>query len=429
MANDRTVPAATPAAPAAPTPRAGAGGSGAPSFVELLEGAYGQAETFADKVVPVVRAQPEATLPVLVRAFESSNVVAKNLVADLFRGPLREAAPRVLLPELDGPNAERFSWASILLADLQCPEAVPPLVRALSGRPTPTVLAALRALARFDRPEAREAILGFFLTARDEVQIASSIRILAGLATWLVPKLLERYPALDNPRRAWVLKFLAEIGADEALTTFAGTLATDPCELGLFCIKGLGKIGTAPAVQALVPLLGHPEWFLRKKAVEALGQAKTAEAVAPLIKALTDPSVQVRAAAVESLSKVGGRGPAIIVEALAKATHEQKIGLIRAMGQIRDRAFLPVLVKTLENRRLLFFSLDALGDLGLPEASEALQPFLDDPEWFNRMNALEALAKLKLSNIADLAQSCLEDPNDMVRNAASRIMSQHHKAG
>ncbi|RCK74623.1 MAG: hypothetical protein OZSIB_0110 [Candidatus Ozemobacter sibiricus] len=411
-----------------PVPRPESAGPGGASFVELLERAFGQPETFAATVLPEVRARPEQTLPVLLRVFDSPNVVAKNLVADLFRGPLREAGRPLLLAELSSGAAERFYWASVILADLQVGDAVPLLVKALTGRPTPTVLAALRALARFDRPEAREAILAFFLTARDEVQLSSSIRILEGLAGFLVPRLLERFAGLDQARQAWVLKFLAETGAPAALEVFSQTLARDPCTLGVFCIRGLGRIGTPAAVAALTQHLGHREWFLRKKVVEALGQAKTVEAIPPLIAALTDAAVQVRAAAIESLSKVGGLAPRLMIEAFDRAPPVQKIGLIRAMGQIGDRAFLPVLVGALQDRSLLFFGLDALGDLGQPEGAEALRPFLTDAEWFNRMNALEALAKLDPPNLADLAQTCLQDPNDMVRNAAARILARARPA-
>ncbi len=412
----------------APQKATGSPVNGGPGFVELLERAFGQPDTFAATVLPEVRARPDQTLPVLVRVFESPNVVAKNLVADLFRGPLREPGLPLLLAELGNGQAERFLWASVVLADLQVAEAVPPLVKALSERPTPTVLAALRALARIDRPEAREAILEFFLTARDEVQVSSSIRILEGLSGFLVPRLLERFPRLDQARKAWVLKFLAETGAPAALEVFSQTLASDPCALGLFCTKGLGRIGTPPAVEALTRHLGHREWFLRKKVVEALGQAKAVEAIPPLITALTDASVQVRAAAIESLSKVGRLAPRQMIEAFGRAGHVQKIGLIRAMGQIGDRAFLPVLVAALENRNLLFFGLDALGDLGQPEGADALRPFLKDAEWFNRMNALEALAKLNPPTLADLAQTCLQDPNDMVRHAAARILGRARPA-
>jgi len=393
------------------------------SFAELLEDAFGNPETFAQKVLPAIKAGPDANISTLVKVFDSSDVVAKNLVADLFRGPLKDSCIRYLLPELSPAHSERFLWASIILADNQIPEALPGLIKILGGAPAPVVLAALKAISRYDRPEAKDAIVEFYLSSGDEVQLSSSIRIISSIAPYMVPKMIERFPRLDKSRKAWVLKFLAEIGSELALGVFADALSRDPCELGVFCIKGLGKIGSAAAVQALVTQLGNKEWFIRKKVVEALGQTHSQTALLPLIGALLDPSVQVRAFAVESLTKVGKLEPALMVDAIGKADHNQKVGLIRAMGQIKERVFLEPLVKTLEDRSLLFFALDSLGDLGFPEAEHALEPFLKDSEWFNRLNALESLAKLHASNLLSWAKNCVEDPNDMVRHAAARIIS------
>ena len=235
---------------------------------------------------------------------------------------------------------------------------------------------------------------------------------------------MDQLPSLSGERRAWVVKFLAEAGYPPALEVFRRTLVGDPLDLGHFAISGLGKIGSAQAVAVLVEHgMGQKEWFLRKRTVDALGQCRVPEAVAPLIEALTDGSVQVRTAAVESLSKVGHLALEQLISSLQKAGQERKIGLIRTLGQIRDKRNVEPLVRTLQDRSTLFFSLDAIGDLGFVEASSALVPFLKDGEWFNRLNALEALAKMNASGLRDLAHDCLDDPNDMVRNAAQRILS------
>jgi len=245
------------------------------------------------------------------------------------------------------------------------------------------------------------------------------------LADRLAPHLLARLDSLATDRRAWVIKYLAEAGFTAALEVFRKSLIDRPLDLGPFAITGLGKIGTVEAVGTLVKNgMKQSEWFLRKRTVDALGQCCVQEAIQPLIEALTDGSVQVRTAAVESLSKVGHLDLSLLIAALQKGGQDSKIGLIRALGQIRDKRNVEPLVKTLQDRTTLFFSLDAIGDLGFVEASPALIPFLKDGEWFNRLNALEALAKINAPGLRDLAHDCLEDANDMVRNAAQRILSQ-----
>jgi HEAT repeat protein len=69
----------------------------------------------------------------------------------------------------------------------------------------------------------------------------------------------------------------------------------------------------------------------------------------------------------------------------------------------------------------LFFSIDALGDLGFAQAEAPLRKLLKNDVWFNRLNALEALAKLNIQGIVQISSEAMQDENDMVRNSAMRI--------
>jgi HEAT repeat protein len=97
------------------------------------------------------------------------------------------------------------------------------------------------------------------------------------------------------------------------------------------------------------------------------------------------------------------------------------------MGQLKNSKFIEPLVKALQDRNTLFFTVDALGDLGFAEAQTPLKRLLKDDLWFNRLNALEALSKLPIDNLFALAREALKDENDMVRNAASRIIASQNK--
>ena len=142
-----------------------------------------------------------------------------------------------------------------------------------------------------------------------------------------------------------------------------------------------------------------------------------------LPRMLNDESVQVRAAAVESLSKVGSLKPDLLIQKLEKAGKVFKINLVRAMGQLKNEKFVKPLVEVLKDRDTLFFSIDAIGDLGFQQAEFSLRRLLKDEVWFNRLNALEALAKLQISELGTIAQEAAQDENDMVRNAAGRILA------
>ena len=79
-------------------------------------------------------------------------------------------------------------------------------------------------------------------------------------------------------------------------------------------------------------------------------------------------------------------------------------------------------IKNKMYRNSLFYAIDAVGDLGFPQAEFALRRLLKDDIWFNRLNALEALAKLNIRDLKKFAQEAENDENDMVRNSASRIL-------
>ncbi|HNV71844.1 MAG TPA: HEAT repeat domain-containing protein, partial [Candidatus Ozemobacteraceae bacterium] len=215
-----------------------------------------------------------------------------------------------------------------------------------------------------------------------------------------------------------------EAGSPQTLNLFSTTLKKEPNDFGLFCIEGLGNIGSPEAAQIIGTELKNPEWFIRKRLVVALGRCNCPGAVPFLIDALADESVQVRASAIEGLSQVGCHDIPLMIRELEKtSSRERRIGLIRALGTMKDRAVLAPLIKTLADRTTLFVSLDVLGDLGFPEAAESLIPFLRDSEWFNRLNAIEALGKLPLPHLKQMVEPCREDANDMVRHAVARILS------
>lgn len=390
---------------------------------ELLEKAYANPETFAERVLPQIRQNMSEAVPVLLQIFDGSNAVAKSLVADLFKGPLRESAPAALIGELNDRRPDRFIWAAQILAELRHQPAIEPLILALASKNIPVAVAAIKSLVIFSTPAAHKALTDFLLKCPDEVKLAAAEKVLASVVELLSPALLKEYEQLGNDRKAWILKFLAEAGAVQALPQFISALDKDPLGLGLYGVKGLGVVGSEEAVAVLEKHLKNPEWFLRKRIVEALGQAKAPNAVPPLVRSLVDPAVQVRSGTIEALSKVGHLDIPYLIKQLESGDRDLKVNLIRVMGHIHDIRLLGPMVKNLSDRSMLVFSLDALGDLGFTEAAPSIEPFLTDKEWFNRLNAIEALGKLPLPNLYALAETLLEDENDMVRNSAKRIMA------
>jgi HEAT repeat protein len=393
------------------------------AWQELIDRAALNSPEAAGRLVEAVKSLGSNSFPAIIRTFEGgSEVSTKRFLADLFLGPLRSFAKEAFLPALNRPDSGVFPWAAEILAGLKEPLAVPGLQQGLSATKPDAIVASLRGLAEFDDPAILKSLIDFMLSRTEWNYLAAAMRYLLPHGPRIAPQLRERFSGLPREKQAWIVKILAELGDGDSLPVFAEILNKQPLELGLFGVAGLGRIGTPAAVEVLQKTLASPEWFLRKRVVNALGNARCPEAIGPLIRALTDESVQVRMSAIESLSRVAPLDLEAVIAQLSGAGHELKIGLIRVLGQIRDPRVVAPLAKTLEDRTTLFFSIDALGDVGLPEATPAVERFLKDAEWFNRLNALEALGKIRPPHLRSIAEGSLNDPNDMVRNAATRIL-------
>ncbi len=399
-------------------------GAATTEFLQVLQQAIAHPQSLLTMVEPFLARDADSCIPHLIQVFDTTEMAAKRAIADVFLGPLRARAAGSLLPYLSQGNVDRYFWAAEVLGEMLEPQALPLLIKGLSGTHKSVVIASVKGVARYRTEDAFASLIKFFSTCRDEVFLSASLRFLVPLKEDLVPRLLPTFSAQDRFRKAWLLKYFAETGASQALQLFSTTLKKEPNDFGLFCIEGLGNIGSSEAAQIIGKELDNPEWFIRKRLVVALGRCGCPDSVPYLISALADESVQVRASAIEGLSQVGRHDiPRMVKELESTTSRERRIGLIRALGAMKDRSVLTPIIKTLTDRSTLFVSLDVLGDLGFPEAADSLTPFLRDPEWFNRLNAIEALGKLPLPNLKTIVESCREDANDMVRNAVARILS------
>lgn len=392
-------------------------------FASFLEDALGHAETFFTNVLPRLDKPLPEQMASLCQVLQTGGVVERQLVAKLFTDHLGAAGAEYLKQNLNIAQPKLFVEAAAILGTLKYESAIDNLVKGLTTSAPELVLPTVKAISML--PPSRkvdETLVSFYLEFPDETKLSPSIRYLLNHQKSLVHEMLEKYRALNPDRRMWVLKFLAETGNPEALKLFAEELQAEPLERGLYCIRGLGLIATEAAVEILKKHAGHAEWFIRKRIVEALGATSKASAIEPLLDRLHDESVQVRGAAVESLSKVGNLNPELLVKKLETADKTVRINLVRAMGQLKNEKFVQSLVDILKERETLFFSIDAIGDLGFAQAEFSLRRLLKDEIWFNRLNALEALAKLPIQGLNQIALEASQDENDMVRNAAARIL-------
>ncbi|MBF0407050.1 MAG: HEAT repeat domain-containing protein [Candidatus Riflebacteria bacterium] len=394
-------------------------------FANLLEKSEKEPGGYLQEIAKNVHASPDKYFPLLVSALDNNPVTMTPVLNELFSGHLNKLVSKLVFPLLNDTNLQnRFIWASNFLSENYSDGAAKHLINALSDTKKNIVLAAVKALAALRDADSIRALKDFFINSTDEVQLSASIRYLLPISDRISPEFIQNFDRYPVNRQIWIMKFLSESKVSEAFQIYVKSLREEPLILGIFAVAGLGNIGEERCVEILANVLSHKEWFLRKRAADALGMCHFPSSVPHLVNALTDSSIQIRTSAVESLSKIGNLNLDCLIDGLKNGDHNQKVGLIKAFGQIKSSKLVEPLINILSNRSTLFFSIDALGDIGDQRAVKHLMPFLKDEEWFNRLNALEALGKIRPPDIIETAKKCLEDPNDMVRNSAQRIIQQ-----
>lgn len=394
------------------------------SFSLTLETCLTKPESFIQNIIPELEPITEEKLSALAIILESGSVIDKQNVTKLFIEHLKESGVMYLTKTLDVKRPKLFIASANIIGELHYAPAIEKLKIALSKENPDLVLPAIKAISLLPLSESTvKTLADFYLTFDDEVLLAKSIKYIAVASKTLVPLFLSKYQSLPVERQMWLLDYFSFVADPKSESLLIEEYRNYPDEKGVYCIDGLGRIGSDEAVNALAKGLETSEWFLRKHIVNALGVSDNANAIPPLLKALGDKHVLVRGAAVKSLSLVGNKNPDLLIDCLKTANKQVKTNLVRAMGLLKNEKFVEPLIDVLKERDTLFFSIDAVGDLGFQKAEFALRRLLKDDVWFNRLNALEALAKLDCRELKTFAQEASEDENDMVRNSAARILT------
>ncbi|MDD1652110.1 MAG: HEAT repeat domain-containing protein [Methanomicrobiales archaeon] len=128
-----------------------------------------------------------------------------------------------------------------------------------------------------------------------------------------------------------------------------------------------------------------------------------------LVKALghRDTSVQIRAA--RALGALGPEAVDTLIRALATDDRDLRLGIIEAMGEIRDPSVLDHLLPLLHDRsnEVRWAAALALGQLGDREAVPLLVRSLQDPDRYVRYGAAISLGQLGWEPDADQGRACL----------------------
>jgi len=148
-----------------------------------------------------------------------------------------------------------------------------------------------------------------------------------GAAAAILVALGRRHPealgeALDSERSTGLRRLAAAIAGELRLAEHAEALRAaleDPDdELVARAARGLGMIGDAAALERLLELAAAEDraWFVRLAATGALGEIGDERALAPLERELQEGAWPAQAKAARALRSLGGRGEAVLRQAL-----------------------------------------------------------------------------------------------------------------
>lgn len=258
---------------------------------------------------------------------------------------------------------------------MSTPEAVAQLLQAVDSALVPPAPEELGRLFREIRPEALVALLGW-VEQLESPEVRETV-------TAAIERLAREHPAA-----------LLEALAAEAPTTVVNA------------VRLAGRMQLTSAVAPLGQLLERPEFGIRLAASEALAAIGSPGSLQALVAAVDDAARDVRLAAVRVLGQrrfrnaLGRIESAIDGKALRDADLTEKMAFFEAYGLIGGADAVATLVPILLGRALFRKRHDpeiracaalALGKIGTPEATRALEAARDDKDVLVRNAAVKAL--------------------------------------
>ncbi len=182
---------------------------------------------------------------------------------------------------------------------------------------------------------------------------------------------------------------------------------------------------TAERAPQLVPLLEHPDWWVRHRAVELLSRFDAERVVEGLIRVLGDDNRSVRLAAVQGLDALRNRAA---IPALAAALRDSDLKVqsaaIDALVGFGDASAVPHLLAVLtdESEQARRGAVEVLNAVATTEAIQDLLRALNDADWWVRVRAADALGALGGDKVVDAVLGLLDDAQEFIRRYAVEIL-------
>lgn len=312
--------------------------------------------------------EPEPCLPVLLRLLESRDEAVREAVIQVLLH-LGSSVVSTLLQHLEHELWFVRQALIRVLGSLGSPEALLPLLKALTDRDRDVRVAVALALGQMGDRQAAEPLVKALENGFRDVRAAAAQALAQMNEPWVVDALQTALIEDEAAEvRAEAAHALGQLGAEPALADLLEALAQDEEVLvRVASAEALGQIGHPAAVQGLLAALKDDSSEVGMAAIRALGRLAYPVSLETLAEILEFGTRDLRAATAAAFGEM--RLPdavPLLVEALQDEALAVRQAAVVALGQLADeRACMPLIALLLENQAelnsLLVEALIALG--------------------------------------------------------------------
>lgn len=241
----------------------------------------------------------------------------------------------------------------------------------------------------------------------------------------LVASLHETHPDI----RRHAARKLGESKDPQAVIPLIVALKDSARDVRCEAARSLGKLRDTRAVEPLFTLINNDkENEVQKAAIISLGEIGEKLVVPKLLEFLVQKQFRYHATELVGQTMVE-LDPSIFDSILAYLGngHELNRGVIELLGTLRDnRAVIPLInaIGQTDNDALKASIVHSLGQIGAPEATEAILFALHDQNVWVRKAAAQALGNMKSEQVEGALKLALHDPHLDVRQAARYSLHQ-----
>jgi HEAT repeat protein len=213
------------------------------------------------------------------------------------------------------------------------------------------------------------------------------------MGTKAIPQMLTKLNTRDAREIQTVIDIFKGIGepAVKPLSTYVND--SDPFSRRA-SIRCLEEIKSPLAVSALLTVVNHDDYRTRAAAISALGSIGDVQADDAVMRALTDKNELVATSGAVACGKIKtGINIHLLIGALLHPYYGVRYSAAKALAEMGEIAVDPLIahLDTFPNNKGAEYIIMALGNIGSPRASAALESALKSDQWTIRAAAAEAM--------------------------------------